>query len=250
MFWFAQFVGLMASSLDIFRYFIKDKKALLILKLGTQFFIGTTFLLLNAFTGAIIYMIIGIMIMNQYIYEIKEKELSKKIFIIYFIVYVLAGIFSFKKFIDMLPLLIALIYIALIVNREKRRICRFLELSNSIILTIYALCSGGYALIISSITLIVLYAMEIYKYDVKKEIEPESELEMNFTKEAENRNQVNADENSKESSNEGDIVLTSRILTGTKTTSNKARNIYGKNGGYNINTNKKYKTISKRRKMK
>ena len=78
MFIFAQFIGILASTLNIGKYFVREEKSSLIMILGTYFFIGVTLLLLNAYTGAICYMLIGTLVMCEYMYKIKNEKIIEK----------------------------------------------------------------------------------------------------------------------------------------------------------------------------
>ena len=235
MFWFAQFVGIMASTLNISKYFIKDKKILLVLVLGIYFFIGTTFILLEAYSGAIIYMLIGIMIMCQYMIEMKEINISKKIYILYWFIYLLAVIFSYKTIFDILPIVVAITNMILLLKQDDRRAIRIVEVVNCLLLTVYSIIYGGYTLVISSIVCMCLYMKDIYKYDIRKETEPVTELEVDYNEE---KNRIEREterlEAEKQNNNPDNIVLTSNILRPSNNLY-KSRYINGKNGGHKYN---------------
>ena len=223
MFAFAQFTGLLATILNIGKYFIKDNRVLLVLLMGIYLFLGVTFLLLGAYSGAIICMIIGTLIMVEYLYEQNDEKLPNKVLKWYAIGYLVAGVITIRNFVSIVPFIIAILYTIVILKQdENRRSYRILELLDEILWTIYTISVGGYTIIISTLFLTGLHIKDIYNYDIKKETEPMLEIEVDFAKEAEERENIKKEEieKSKESlkkgESSGEILLTSHILTGEK----------------------------------
>lgn len=240
MFAFGQFTGLLASVLNIGNYFIKDKKISLVLLMGTYLFLGVTFLLLGEYSGAIICMLLGTLPLVKYVYEQDEEKVSKDVSKGYIIGYVIIGIIIVRSFLAVLPIVIAVLYTLVSLKCEERKVYRITELINSILWTVYSISVGGYTVILSTLTLIGLYIKDIYKYDIKKETEPMIELEINFAKEAEERENVKkeeltkSNESLKKDNSAGDILLTSNVLTGEKRSTVhprlKGKKILGKKG--------------------
>ena len=227
MFILAQFIGILVSVTSIIKYFMKEEKNLLIVILGICFFIGTTFLLLGAYTGAICYMIIGTMIMCNYIFKIKNENIPRKVFILYGIGFLIAIIISYKKIYDIILIGIILCYIVLLFKKDDRKVYRISEIISNVILTIYAFLCGGYTIVISSIFNIVIYLRDIYRYDIKKEIEQTQNIEADLKKENEKINENNQCEEKENTTDT--MLLTSKVLTGRNISSrNKGKKIYGK----------------------
>lgn len=247
MYIFSQFVGILASTLNIGKYFIKEEKELLIMMLGTCFFIGTTLILVSAYTGAICYMIFGTMAMCNYMYEIKNENIPKNVFIAYGIGLLIAIILSYKKIYDLIIIFIVLSYMVSFFKKDNKKIYRFTEIINNIILTIYSAFYGGYTLMISTIACVVVLARDIYKYDIKKEVEPVTEIEVELNKEKLKQEYKKQEEENNSTDN---ILLTSSILTGRNVSSRiKGRKILGKTTSikYSKSQSSKYSNNKKQR---
>lgn len=218
MFIFAQFIGILASTLNIGKYFVREEKSSLIMILGTYFFIGVTLLLLNAYTGAICYMIIGTLVMCEYMYKIKNEKIPRNIYIIYGIIFLILIIFSYKRIYDLFMIIIILSNMILFLKNEDKKLCRIAEIINNVILTIYSALYGGYTLLVSTIICIGIYSRDFYYYDIKNETEPTDKLEIDFKKEKEKIEEEI--KKNKEENSEDNILLTSKVLSGRNVPSN------------------------------
>ena len=242
----AQVTGLMAGGLNVGRLFIKDEKVLLMFLMGLHLFCGVTFILLEIFPGAFVCFLLGILYMINYIYAYKEKEISILVLIAYAIVCTVLGMFTTNTYaLNILPTVFAILTIIGIYFEKNKKVYRILEIAQSTIWTIYTLCTGAFMIAISSATVVGLVLRDVYRYDINKEVEPTTGLEIDLAAEEAERNMENEEKyqmskKKLENGNDtGDVLLTSKLLNNYKNASVspglRGLKIFGKRGHHKKN---------------
>ena len=161
--------------------------------MGLHLFCGVTFILLEIFPGAFVCFLLGILYMINYIYAYKEKEISILVLIAYAIVCTVLGMFTTNTYaLNILPTVFAILTIIGIYFEKNKKVYRILEIAQSTIWTIYTLCTGAFMIAISSATVVGLVLRDVYRYDINKEVEPTTGLEIDLAAEEAERNMQRA----------------------------------------------------------
>lgn len=115
----AQAIGLIAFIISLIAYHRKKKKDILVNMLLSNGFNLVHYFLLNAYSGCVT-KILGIIRDGFIIIKEKYKFLSKKIFLLIFIViYLIVGIMTYNGIFSLFPLVAALIYIIPVWNGNE-----------------------------------------------------------------------------------------------------------------------------------
>lgn len=115
----AQIIGFIAFFFSLIAYHKKSKNKMLGSMIISNVLNLIHYLLLDAYSGCIT-KVLAIVRDNFIIIKDKNKKLSNNIYLILFIIiYIISGIFTYKGIISILPLIAALIYIIFIWNGRE-----------------------------------------------------------------------------------------------------------------------------------
>ena len=103
----------------------KQKRNILISFIFVNLFSAIGYILLGAYSGVLICSIAIIQTIVQYIYDKKGKKVPKYVITLYFISSILGGIYTYKTFIDILPILSFLMYIMSIIQSKESNVRKF-----------------------------------------------------------------------------------------------------------------------------
>ena len=103
----------------------KQKKHILIAFIFVNLFAAMGYILLKAYTGLVTTSIAVVQTTIQYIYDKKQKEVPKYFVIIYLISSIIGGFFTFKTFIDILPILSFVMYTLSILPKKESTVRKF-----------------------------------------------------------------------------------------------------------------------------
>lgn len=167
MFILAQIFGTLMLIVNVLAMQMKDKKNIIFMLLLANLFAVFNFVFLNGYSGAIIcgFAIIQTIINN--FYEKKGKKLPFLLLMIFIIISIILGIFTFKGIIDILPIVCSILY-SLIIVQSKERIIRILSLINIVLWLIYDLFFMAYVAAISDILVVASTLIGMYRFDFKK----------------------------------------------------------------------------------
>ena len=162
----AQILGIIGPSIKIISIQFKNKKNILLMFILVNLIIGIELSLLNAYTGALVCFVAVIQTIINYIYTTKNKKLPKFFIIIYVIVSLCVGIFSYKELMDLLTFFCAMLYIASICQTKEKNI-RIISFLNFVFWIIYNLYHRAYTDALFKIAFLISTAIAIYRYDIK-----------------------------------------------------------------------------------
>ncbi len=167
----AQIIGLIASIMMITSIQVKDKKNLyLILNLFAKIFYGINFILLSAYSATVTQIIGLIITIVAYIYARKNLNVPRWLTIIFIIVTIIGGIFTYNNIYSFMAIGCGITY-ALIMTSKNMRNIRKLNIIQSLLWTIYDLLVKAYTASISSAFVFISTLIAILRYDIlnKKE---------------------------------------------------------------------------------
>ena len=169
MFILAQLLSFAAMLINIVAVQLKTKKQILLTIVVSNALFVISYILLGAYIGAITCTITAIEIIINTLFEDKGKKTPKPLIIMYIAIFIVIGITSYGKVIDILPIIASLIFVlTLIQNKEKY--VRLLILGNLISWMTYDIFVGAYSAAASDIFVISSTLIGIYRYDIKKEV--------------------------------------------------------------------------------
>lgn len=164
----AQIIGLIASIIMIGAIQVKDKKNLyLILNISVKILYGINFALLSAYSGTITQVIGLVITVVAYLYTKKNLDIPKWLTVIFIVVTVIAGIFTYNNVYSFMAIVCGITY-ALIVASKNMKNIRKLNLAQALLWTIYDLIIKAYTASISSAFVFISTLIAIFRYDILK----------------------------------------------------------------------------------
>ena len=167
MFIMAQILGIIGLVLKIIAIQFKDKKKILLMFILVNLTIGIELLLLKAYAGAIVSLTAVAQTTINYIYVKKDKKLPRFYIPIYVIISLSLGIYSYKELMDILTILCAMLYIAIIFQTKEKNI-RMLSFFQIVCWITYNIYHMAYTDALFKIGFLISNIIAIYKYDIKK----------------------------------------------------------------------------------
>lgn len=174
MFLITQILGLIGTILAIIAMQLKEKKKIIILFTIGNFIYAVSFTLLGAYSGAAICFIAAVQTAITYVYESRDKKLSELMILFFIVTQIIAGVFTFIKVIDILPVICSILYVFSIIQKKERNI-RILLFSNVFLWIIFDVYVAAYTTMISHLFIIVSTSIAIIRYDVIKKMESKIE---------------------------------------------------------------------------
>lgn len=167
MFLLAQILGFIAMSTNVIAVQLKTKKQILLTIVVGNILFVISYFLLGAYTGALISGINAIEVIINTKLEEKGKPIPKTLIGLYFIIAITIGAFTFNSFMDLLPVLAAILFILTLIQSKEKNI-RLLLLGNNISWLIYDFLAMAYAAGFSDLFVIASTLTAIYRYDIRK----------------------------------------------------------------------------------
>lgn len=161
----AQIVGFLGLALSIVAFQFKKHQNIVLLKLSSELVFSIQYILLGAWTGAVLDFIS--VIRNFLFYKFVKKGISTTPVIIIFGLFVIAtGFFTFDGFMSLLPigskLLTTVSY-----GMKNEKWLRIITLPSCILWIIYNLFVGSYAGALTDTMTLVSLLIAMYKFDFK-----------------------------------------------------------------------------------
>lgn len=167
MFLTAQILGLIGAIVLIVSIQFKHKKNIIIsIAIANMLFV-ISFLLLNAYSGAIICLIAAIEAIINYTYDVKKKKLPKILIPIYIIIPLICGVLIYKTFIDMLPIICSMLSILLILQRKEKYI-RIITFISIVLWIAYDMLVAAYTTMLSDCFFLISTTIAILRIDLKQ----------------------------------------------------------------------------------
>ncbi len=162
-YYIAQFFGILVTAGVILNLQLKSKRQMLILSIVINLLSSLNVLLLDGFTsGMIICAVAVLQLIMQLWHDHKGTETKVPEMIFFSILYVGGGIIGFEKWIDILAIIAAVLYMTAMFQKKEQRI-RLILLANLSTWTVYHAILGSTAFfaqvagIISSVVALVRY---------------------------------------------------------------------------------------------
>ena len=163
----AQMMGVLGTISNIIGIQLKKKSQIMISIILANFFFSLNFLLLEAYSGAIICFIAGIQTFINYLFDIKKKKYPIWLITIYYLISLVSVLITFTTLIDIIPIICAILLITTIIQKKERNI-RLLTLVNIGLWSVYDLTVGAYTAAISDAFMTISTLIAITRLDILK----------------------------------------------------------------------------------
>lgn len=167
MFFIAQFLSGIAIIINIISIQQKEKRKILFLFVLANLLFSIHFLLLKGYSGAVTCCIATVQTSISYYYETKQKVFPKVFIPIYIAVSILCGLFSYRTYFDLLPILCSIIYVFSIMQTKVKQI-RLFTLFKVAVWVIYDFSVGAYIAGINDLILTISTMIAIIRRDIPK----------------------------------------------------------------------------------
>ena len=163
----AQILAFVACGFNVISMQCKKRKQILhFLILGNV--VGAIgLLLLKAYAGALIQFVFGLQALINYILEIKNKKNTSLLVSFYIILSIIVSAITFKSWIDIVPLVSAVLHTITIIQEKEKRI-RIINLSSLVLWIPYYIAFSAWANLITCLCIVVSNVVSIIRYDIKK----------------------------------------------------------------------------------
>lgn len=166
-FWIAQILAIVGAISNIVAMQLNKKNQILIMYVISNWSYAINFVLLGAYTGAMICFIGGAQTLINNFFDSKNRNIPKFLLVIYMFISVSLGVISYSSLIDVMPIICSVIYIILITIKKESNI-RKLTLLDMIIWTIYDFIVMAYSAAIFDFSIVISTVIGMYRYDFKK----------------------------------------------------------------------------------
>lgn len=168
MFIFAQIIGVAAATFNVSAMYLKEKKNILKLMIISSIAFAVNMFMLGGISGGIISLIGALQTFINYQYDKREIKYPKWLIILYMIIAVVCGMFSYKTLIDILPVICSVLFSVSILQNKEKNIRRTMLLM-FILWTIYSFAIKAYTTAIVDAIQSVLTMVAIVKNDIMVE---------------------------------------------------------------------------------
>lgn len=163
-FYIAQGISIITTIIAVTRIQAKNMKGMLVGHIVTNVLAGSTYFLLNSFSGAGISFIAIAQSIAMYVYNRKNMPPPKWLIGIFILLYVGASALSFKAFFDLLPALSALCF-AVSISVQKPLASRLWFVFNPIFWVIYDIYARAYVNAITHFCILVSTVVALIRVD-------------------------------------------------------------------------------------
>ena len=163
----AQIFGFLGAISNMVAMQIDDKKKILLFYVLANFTYGTNYLLLGAISGAVICFVEGIETIINTIFEHKNKTIPKWLLVIYLLIALGIGVYTYTSIIDLFAILGGILYVLLITVKKESSI-RKITFILMIIWITYDFIVKSYVAGINDTIILISTMIGIYRFDIKK----------------------------------------------------------------------------------
>lgn len=153
-FYIAQGISVLTAIVAILSMQMKSMKGVLITQITANILASSTYFLLGGFSGAGISLIAIVQLIVMFLYDRKDKKPHIIVISIFVVAYVTYSVLNLKEFIDVFPLMAAILF-CLSVAQKKPSMYRWLVLLNPICWLIYDIYMVAYINIIMRIGIFI-----------------------------------------------------------------------------------------------
>lgn len=165
MFIFAQIIGVAAAAFNVSAMYLKEKKNILKLMIISSIAFAVNMFMLGGISGGVISLIGALQTFINYQYDKREIKYPKWLIILYMIIAVVCGMFSYKSLIDILPVICSVLFSVSILQSKEKNIRRTMLLM-FILWTIYSFAIKAYTTAVVDAIQSILTIIAIVKNDI------------------------------------------------------------------------------------
>jgi Bacterial inner membrane protein. len=163
----AQIMSFFGTLSNIVGIQFKKKKHILVSIICANFLFSVSFILLKAYSGALICFIAGIQTIINSLFDSKGKKYPTWLIISYYIISISCVFITFVDLIDIIPVMCAVLLITIIIQTKEKNV-RLLTLINIGLWTVYDFIVGAYVVAISNIFVAISTLVAIIRLDILK----------------------------------------------------------------------------------
>lgn len=163
----AQILAFVACGLNVISLQCKKRKQILYFLILGNVVGAIGLVLLKAYAGALIQFVFGLQTLINYILEVKSKKNTTSLVAFYIILSIIVSAITFKSWIDIVPLVSAILHTITIIQEQEKRI-RIINLSSLVLWIPYYIAFSAWANLITCLFIVISNVVSIIRYDIKK----------------------------------------------------------------------------------
>ena len=163
----AQVFGILGIIFSVLSMQMKTKKNIMIMFLCLNLASALNFLFLDSISGSLVCFFGIIETLINYLFDSKNKRVPVYIIVFYVIVNIILGVSTYHSYIDILPVVCALLYCATVCVKKESDIRKLMFLNQSIWL-VYDIIVKAYMFSVSNILTIISIIIAYFRFDYKK----------------------------------------------------------------------------------
>lgn len=167
----AQVFGILGIIASVCSMQFKNRKHIFLALLLLNLFSALNFVFLGTFASAYICFFAILEMLINHLFERKNKPVPVYIVAIYIAVNIALGALSFSGWLDLIPIVCALIFCATLLTKKEQNI-RKLMIGNQTLWLGFDLAVGAYMFSISNVLTIISTAIALYRYRQKPSKKP------------------------------------------------------------------------------
>lgn len=164
----AQIFGIAGIIFNVLSMQMKTKKNIMLMFIGLNISSALSLLFLNSLSGTLICFFAVLETIINYRFDSHKKKIPISIIIFYIIINIILGLSAFVTWVDILPIICAIIYCITIYTKRESTIRKF-TFANQIVWLVYDVIVGAYLFGVSSILTIFSAITSMIRFgDFKK----------------------------------------------------------------------------------
>ena len=167
MFILAQIFALVACGLNVISMQCKKRKQILFYLIIGNIIGAVGLIFLKAYAGALIQFVFGLETFVNYMLEIKGKKNTPLLVAFYILLSIIVSIITFNSWIDIIPLISAILHTITIIQ-EKEKSIRYINLSSLVLWIPYYIAFSAWANLATCLCIVVSNIVSIFRYDLRK----------------------------------------------------------------------------------
>lgn len=167
MFILAQIFALVACGLNVISMQCKKRKQILFYLIIGNIIGAVGLIFLKAYAGALIQFVFGLETFVNYMLEIKGKKNTPLLVAFYILLSIIVSIITFNSWIDVIPLISAILHTITIIQEKEKRI-RYINLSSLVLWIPYYIAFSAWANLATCLCIVVSNIVSIFRYDLRK----------------------------------------------------------------------------------
>lgn len=163
----AQIFALVACGLNVISMQCKNRKQILFYLIIGNIIGAVGLIFLKAYAGALIQFIFGLETFINYMLEVKGEKNTPLLVMFYILLSITVSVITFSSWIDIIPLISAILHTITIIQEKEKRI-RYINLSSLVLWIPYYIAFSAWANLATCLCIIVSNIVSIFRYDLNK----------------------------------------------------------------------------------